>query len=144
MSEIKQFMLASGDEIICEVIEWANDTDPDLVIRRAYNIVTVDDPARGVRYFTLRPWMLYQSGDDMFNMLSSDHIIGQANPDASIIKQYHDAIEESERSEQDFKERVSKLAEKLAASEDMINNDTKDSSDDNIVYFGRFEKDKLH
>ena len=141
MADIKQFILTSGDEIICEVIEWATDVDPDMVIRRAYRVVTVDDPVRGVRYFTLRPWMINQSGSDIFNTLNSNHIIAEGNPHANILKQYNDAIEESEKYEEDFKERVEKLAEKLAAEEEIIN---KDSSSDNVVYFGKFDKDKLH
>ena len=142
MADIKQFILTSGDEIICEVVEWATDIDPDMVIRRAYRVVTVDDPVRGIRYFTLRPWMINQSGSDIFNTLNSNHIIAEGNPHSNILKQYNDAIEESEKQEEDFKERVEKLAEKLAAAEEEFINT--DSSSDNIVYLGKFDKDKLH
>ena len=143
MADVKQFILANGDEIVCEVVEWASDTDPDLVVRRAYKIVTVDDPVRGIRYFTLRPWMIYQSGDDIFNTVNSNHIIAEGNPHINIMRQYKDAMDEAEKDQEEFKERVEKLAEKLAtASEEEIIN--KDSSSDNIVYFGKFDKDKLH
>ena len=142
MADIKQFIMANGDEIVCEVLEWATDLEPEIVIRKAYKVVQVDDPIRGMRYFTLRPWMIYQVGDDIFNTVNPNHIVSEGNPHPQLLHQYQTAIRESEKQDEEFEDRVTAIAEKLEGMiEDNIN---KDSSSDNIVYLGRFDKDKLH
>lgn len=142
MTDIKQFVMANGDEIICEVLEWASEIDPDMVVRKAFKVVQVDDPIRGVRYFTLRPWMLYQIGDEIFNTINTNHIVSEGNPGPQLLHQYQTAIRETEKQDEEFEERVTAMAEKLEdMMEDTIN---KDSSQDNIVYLGKFDKGKLH
>lgn len=39
MSEIKQFRLTDGSEIICEVLEWNDDATDQIVIRNALEII---------------------------------------------------------------------------------------------------------
>jgi len=142
MTDIKQFIMANGDEIICEVLEWASEVDPDMVVRKAFKVVQIDDPIRGIRYFTLRPWMLYQIGDEIFNTINTNHIVSEGNPSPQLFHQYQTAIRETEKQDEEFEERVTAMAEKL---EGMIEgNINKDSSQDNIVYLGKFDKGKLH
>ena len=31
---LKQFKMANGDEIICEVVQWPENEDSDLVVRK--------------------------------------------------------------------------------------------------------------
>ena len=142
MTDIKQFIMANGDEIVCEVLEWASEVDPDMVVRKAFKVVQIDDPIRGIRYFTLRPWMLYQIGDEIFNTINTNHIVSEGNPSPQLFHQYQTAIRETEKQDEEFEERVTAMAEKLEdMMEDTIN---KDSSQDNIVYLGKFDKGKLH
>lgn len=139
MTDIKQFIMANGDEIVCEVLEWASYEDPDMVVRRAYKVVTVDDPYKGIRYFTLRPWMIYQSGEEIFNTINSTHIISEANPRPQLLHQYNMTIAESEKNDEEFEEKVNEVSKKI---DSLLNNINTDSSSDNIIYFGN--KDKLH
>ena len=142
MTDIKQFIMANGDEIVCEVLEWASEVDPDMVVRKAFKVVQIDDPIRGIRYFTLRPWMLYQIGDEIFNTINTNHIVSEGNPSPQLFHQYQTAIRETEKQDEEFEERVTAMAEKLEGMmEENINND---SSQDNIVYLGKFDKGKLH
>jgi 23S rRNA maturation mini-RNase III len=142
MTDIKQFIMANGDEIVCEVIEWASEVDPDMVVRKAFKVVQIDDPIRGIRYFTLRPWMLYQIGDEIFNTINTNHIVSEGNPSPQLLHQYKNAISETEKQDEEFEERVAAISEKIEGMmEDSIN---KDSSQDNIVYLGKFDKGKLH
>ena len=142
MTDIKQFIMANGDEIVCEVLEWASEVDPDMIVRKAFKVVQIDDPIRGIRYFTLRPWMLYQIGDEIFNTINTNHIVSEGNPSPQLFHQYQTAIRETEKQDEEFEERVTAMAEKL---EGMIEeNINKDSSQDNIVYLGKFDKGKLH
>jgi 23S rRNA maturation mini-RNase III len=142
MTDIKQFIMANGDEIICEVLEWASEVDPDMVVRKAFKVVQIDDPIRGIRYFTLRPWMLYQIGDEIFNTINTNHIVSEGNPSPQLFHQYQTAIRETEKQDEEFEERVTAMAEKLEGM--MEENINKDSSQDNIVYLGKFDKGKLH
>ena len=142
MTDIKQFIMANGDEIVCEVLEWASEVDPDMVVRKVFKVVQIDDPIRGIRYFTLRPWMLYQIGDEIFNTINTNHIVSEGNPSPQLFHQYQTAIRETEKQDEEFEERVAAMSEKL---EGMIEeNINKDSSQDNIVYLGKFDKGKLH
>ncbi len=142
MTDIKQFIMANGDEIVCEVLEWASEVDPDMVVRKAFKVVQIDDPIRGIRYFTLRPWMLYQIGEEIFNTINTNHIVSEGNPSPQLLHQYKTAIRETEKQDEEFEERVNAMSEKLEGMmEDSIN---KDSSQDNIVYLGKFDKGKLH
>jgi len=142
MTDIKQFIMANGDEIVCEVLEWASEVDPDMVVRKAFKVVQIDDPIRGIRYFTLRPWMLYQIGDEIFNTINTNHIVSEGNPSPQLFHQYQTAIRETEKQDEEFEERVTAMAEKLEGM--MEENINKDSSQDNIVYLGKFDKGKLH
>ena len=142
MTDIKQFIMANGDEIVCEVLEWASEVDPDMVVRKAFKVVQIDDPIRGIRYFTLRPWMLYQIGDEIFNTINTNHIVSEGNPSPQLLHQYQTAIRETEKQDEEFEERVAAMSEKLEGM--MEENINKDSSQDNIVYLGKFDKGKLH
>ena len=126
-----------------------------MVVRRAYRIVTVDDPIKGVRFFTLRPWLMLQSGEDLFSTINSQHILAEANPTQELFKQYKIAIRDSEMNQEDLlNERVEKAARRFKDMQDRIKQieldfgdgpemDTTDS-DDNVIQFRRFDKDKLH
>ena len=37
---IRQFKLVSGEEILCEIIEWDNDVSEEIIVRNIYNIVS--------------------------------------------------------------------------------------------------------
>lgn len=139
MTDIKQFILANGDEIVCEVLEWADEQTPDMVVRRAFKVITLDDHIRGMRFYTLRPWMLYQSGKDVYNTINSMHIVAEANPSKKILTQYEASIEEAEQDEEVISERIEKATQRFKQAQEK----TADSNN-NIVYFGRFNKDKLH
>ena len=155
MNEVKQFILSNGDEIVCEVVEWASDVEVDMVVRRAYRIVTVDDPVKGVRFFTLRPWLLMQSGNDIFNTINSQHILAEANPTEQLLDQYRNAIRETEMDQEELlNEKVERAAKRFKDMQDRIKQIELDfgegppqeliDSNDNVIQFSRWDKDKLH
>jgi uncharacterized FlaG/YvyC family protein len=83
--------------------------------------------------------MVYQSGEEIFNTINSNHIISEANPTAKLLHQYKMTIAESEKRDEEFEEEVEKVSKKI---DSLLNNINTDSSSDNIIYFG--SKDKLH
>ena len=47
MSNIKQFKLSTGEEILCDVIEWADEDYGDIVVRKIWQIAKIDNDIRG-------------------------------------------------------------------------------------------------
>lgn len=139
MGDIKQFVMANGDEIICEVVEWNTKDDPNIVVRRAYLIDISDDPIRSIRYFAIKPWMMFQSGDDIFNTINSIHIMSAGNPHPNMLRQYEDAIKKTEMTDDELEENLKARLVELGIDINIDSNHT-----DNIVPFQRFDKDKLH
>ena len=139
MKEIKQFKLISGEEIICEVIEWPSDDFTGMVIRRVLMIRTTFDE-KGNRYYSFRPWMALQEGDEKFISLEGTHVMGEGNPDLVMLKNYQEAIATNELSEEELLEKVEKYVEKMRQ---MYNNDSDQSEYDNILNFPT-KNDRLH
>ena len=57
-SDYRQFKLANGEEILCEVMQWGDEDVAAIVVRKALKIYQVDR-LDGYRMYTLRPWMIY-------------------------------------------------------------------------------------
>lgn len=145
MNEIKQFKLVSGDEIICEVIEWPTDDYSGLVVRRVLQLRTTFDK-KGNRYYTFRPWMALQEGGEMFISLESNHLVGEANPDGVMLRNYKEAIDNNELSEEELVQKVGEYVEKLKEMRDGIETYYDlDSDNDNVLSFPTpTPKNKLH
>lgn len=93
MSDIRQFKLSSGDEIVCDVVGWPeSDDDPAIVVRNVYQVVAkVTDEGR---FYQFSPWMVYQGGNNVFQSINVDHIIADANPSTMILEYYNNVTEE--------------------------------------------------
>lgn len=140
ISNVKQFKLTNGEEIICEVIEWADEENVDLVIRRAVKLNIVDDDTKGIRYYNLKPWMTMQEGDDVFMTLNSNHIISEANPTGKILKYFYECVENANLTEEEISKKIDDYVEQLKAKiEDAVD----DELEENVIRF-RPNKDKLH
>tara|TARA_R110000822_G_scaffold27995_9_gene83150 strand:- start:2176 stop:2592 length:417 start_codon:yes stop_codon:yes gene_type:complete len=138
MNEIKQFKLTNGDELVCEVVEWADEEYTDIIVRRAYTIHTsVEEESH--RYHSFRPWMAMQEGNDMLITLSSQHIISEANPALKVLKFYRDAVDNSELTDKEMDDKVKKYIKKM---KDMLDNED-DQVECNIVSFPS-NKDTIH
>lgn len=120
--EIKQLKLTNDDEIVCEILDW-DEEEGDVVIRYPFKIVHGEDLAKGVKYYFLRPFMLYQ--DDNLQVLNSGHIICELSPSDSLLSYYRDAIKTAE---EDAKTR--KIVDK---TEDNLKDLTMDSATDAIA-----------
>lgn len=122
MTEIKQFKLTSGEEIICDVIEWPNPDDEngsfDIVVKNVYKIVAFDQSMSGDRYYTFRPWLSFQDEDDMFQLINYNHIVGEANPSKKLLKHYVVAIKgevtpENEQAKKEIEQRLEEYINNL-------------------------------
>lgn len=91
---IKQFKLTNNDEIICEVIEWDTHEDANILMRAAMKIIQGEDPERGIRYYSFRPWMGFQDNPDVLQTLNAGHIIGEVSPSETLLDHYASTIKE--------------------------------------------------
>ena len=141
MSEIRQLKIITGQEIICEVLEWPDDNVADMIIKNAVEVVGTDF-SDGVRYYSFKPWMVMQEGDGVYLNLNADMIVCEAIPTPKLFSYYEEAIankqKELEEEEVPVTDQLEKWIEKLraAASGDMQDSDGK------VIRFPN--KDKLH
>ena len=113
MNNIKQFKLSSGEEIVCEVVEWANDEEPDLVVRNSFKLLAYSNPSTSTKYYTFTPWMIFQDQHDMLQVINSVHIIAEANPSAKLLEQYFIAVNNENENEQAIKDKLDEYLAKL-------------------------------
>ena len=139
--EIKQFKLSSGEEIVCEVIEWpdVDEDEADIVVRNIFKIISIDQTVSGNRYYTFKPWMVFQDEPDMFQTINMNHIIGEANPSQKLLEQYFTMIkgELSEDSEAARAELEKKLADYINNLRQMVSEQVgySDSGEENVIKF---------
>ena len=142
MNKVKQFKLTNNDEIVCEVHQWNDEECDDIIIKKALKIVSVEDYARGIRFFALRPWMSFQDDPDFLHSLNAAHIIVTSAPTKSMLK-YHNTCLKA------IKGDLAKGPAKkrgLWASLDEVNEATKHLSDQEVddwldEKYGRFALD---
>jgi len=146
MTDIKQFKLSSGEEIICDVIEWPDiesEESADMIVKNVFKIVSYDPAANGDRYYTFRPWMSFQDEDDMFQLINYNHIVGEANPSQKLLKHYIVAVKgevtpENEQARKEIEERLEAYINNLRASiENKTLEDDSDAGSKVIKFPGR-------
>ena len=135
---VNQFKLASGDEIICEVVEWDSEENEGLiVVRNMFSIHTIE--TQMTRMHALRPYMCFQMGSESFQTLSLDHITVQALPSLEMLKQYQSAVSQEETDTDEINKKIddyiNQMREAIGSEEDL-------EIDENIIKFPN--KDKLH
>ena len=90
--ELRQFKLTNGDEILCEVVQWHNEEELELVIRKPMKLQYGDSKDGNVRYYAFRPWMVYQEQESDLLVLLAKHVIAIAIPIEPLLVQYRAAV----------------------------------------------------
>jgi hypothetical protein len=93
---IKQFVLTNGQEIVCDVIEWAEEDFAEIVVRNCMEIVWVHNNDQ--RIYMFKPWMHYQETHEDLIIINSDHIISTAEPMEYLVYQYDVAVKDMNES----------------------------------------------
>lgn len=122
MTEIKQFKLSSGEEIICDIVQWPDpeNDEVDLVVKNVFKIVAIDSPTTGDRYYTFRPWLSFQEEDDMLQLINHGHVVGEANPSQKLLEHYITAVKGSSSSDENRQELEKKLEEYINNLRNMV------------------------
>ena len=129
--EIIQLKLASGEEVLCEIIKWDDDQNATIVVKNAFEIVFLQSPTGAMRLCTLRPFMIGQVEEGYNIALNGDMITAQAQPTREILDNYRDTLEEYIKFNQGPTDEELKEIEKEERAE-------------NILPFPRIDKSKLH
>lgn len=138
--EIKQFKLSSGEEIVCEVLEWPNveEDEADIVVRNVFKIVAIEQNESGNRFYVFKPWMIFQDEEGMFQLINNNHITGEGNPSQKLLEQYFivvkgNSIADSDSSQSDIEKRLEDYINQLRNIHSQ--QDSNDSGEENIIVF---------
>lgn len=134
LSNYRQLKLGSGEEIICEIIQYADEENAAMIIRAALKILASERPD-GFRYYALRPWMIYCEDMNQLLSVNSDQLIGETMPSEELLKQYKMTVREYiANTEKKEKSDIQKASEQ--ASDEMIQkllDDINRDSDGNVI-----------
>ena len=90
--DIKQFRLSTGEEVICEVLEWDNEESASIVVRGILRIVETENWKTGIRLIAFRPFMAFNEDPKIIQTLNSEHIIAESFPQYDLMKMYAKCI----------------------------------------------------
>jgi hypothetical protein len=139
MTDFRQFKLSNGDEIICEVVQWPDDTDEEMIVRKVMALKAHDDDNRGVRYYNFSPWITMQDDTDGFLSLNFAHVLAEIIPSDKMLRHFIEAVETSNMTPEEIQEKVDEYFDKLKSMVDGY----ADSDLSNVIEFNR-DKTKLH
>ena len=153
-NEIRQFKLANGDEVVCEIVQWHNEEELELVTRKVMKLVQSE--ANGVKYYVFRPWMIYQESADDMIIINGHHVVGIGFPTEPLLYQYREALVEMEKLHQQRQEEykhmnpddiqeISKMVRRASDDiEDYLRSLHEDDSDGGGNVVDLFSKKTLH
>ncbi len=84
--EYAQLKLTSGHEIVCEVIEWPDEEDYEIITRNVLSIVIVE--MEGERRYTFRPFLQYCESNDEIIILNINHVMTINRPNFLLVNDY--------------------------------------------------------
>lgn len=141
MSDIRQFKLTTGDELICKVIEWPDDSEVDIVIENAYTIMSTGI-TEGYRYYGFRPWMTLQEGSGVYVTININHVVGESMPDKRVLDYYNEVVSRADDDEEKKAETIEDWLNRLRDAVEESSVDSDKSVELNVISFPN--KDKLH
>ena len=110
---LAQLRLSNGSEIICEIMEYAEDDRKEMIARNVMSIV-LGEYGDGERVYMFKPWIHYLESPMEFTMINSDHVISINRPNYMLVTEYYRAVKEmqkmgKEREEYFEEEQLAKL-----------------------------------
>jgi len=134
--DIQQIKLVSGNELLCEVVEWPDeksDNSTDLIIRNALSIINGENE-EGNTVFLFKPFLHYVDKSSQFVSLSKMQIMSLNRPDRYLQKEYMSAFAEFEKSsfERDLDYKEQEMYE-VSMVEEALEETKIDDKTDNVV-----------
>jgi hypothetical protein len=135
----RQLKLSNGEELIADVLQWANDEDASIVIRSALKIV-MTERQDGARLYALRPWMICCEDMDHLLTINADQIIGETMPSTQLLTQYKLTVSDYVTSY----EEDNKSLDQSEDLDDLVNLAAMFDSDGSGKVISLFPKNKMH
>ena len=95
-----QYNLVSGQQIVCEVIEFPDDDTHEIICRNVLEIAEFmreDDTGGYEKYYAFKPWAHCQDGPMDIMIINSQHIVSSCVPTSDLMTSYVEAREEGHR-----------------------------------------------
>lgn len=115
--DFAQFKLASGHEIVCEVMEWPDPGLPhskEIIIRNAMQIVNGQYNETGDSVFMFRPFVQFCEGEKEYMVMNMSHVVTVNRPNKHLSSEYMYAVEEMNAIAQERDEEVAAAEEAFA------------------------------
>lgn len=146
--QIRQFKLSSGEEIVCEVVDWTGEPEEsELIVRKCMSLVLREAPT--VTFYSFKPWMIYQENPEDFIIIQSQHVMSIGFPTKKLLSHYDEAVEEMTKIHEERKKYnedsnyinkdVRTLMEKTSTAEEFLKELAGDDSAsfNNVIPFSR-------
>ena len=148
-SNVVQLKLSSGDEVICEVMEWPDQPHGNEMIIRNAMTMTYSFDMDNEQMIGLRPWFTMVESAEEYIIINTNHVTGTAKPNPNYLREYKSALshmhqcgekrkldyqQEAVKQEKRFLDALERVTSRLTSSDS--------SSGDNIIPFP--DKDTLH
>lgn len=98
-TEIRQFKLITGEEIICNVV---HEDESEVVIQNVLQMTSLVQ--EGYKYYTFKSFMTYQDRDDSIISLNPEMVMAVALPPKDLIREYQMGLNQMEKYNQETEE----------------------------------------
>lgn len=146
--QIRQFKLSSGEEVVCEVVDWTGEPEEsELIVRKCMSLVLREAPTS--TFYSFKPWMIYQENPEDFIIIQSQHVMSIGFPTKKLLSHYDEAVEEMtkiheerkkyDEDSNDINKDVRTLMEKTSTAEEFLKELAGDDSAsfNNVIPFSR-------
>lgn len=94
MQNVAQFKFSNGQEVVCEVMEWPEESnEKDIIVRNAMTII-MGETEFGERMYMFRPWAHYLEAPDEYIIINSLHVVSTNRPSNYLMEEYKYAVSE--------------------------------------------------
>ena len=131
---LKQFKMANGDELICEVVQWPEDDENEVVVRKMLKINSGDNYFSTTKYYSLRPYMSFFDDIGLLYVLNPFHILCEVTPSDDLRSLYWETIQMIEEDLKSGKSKMTRVKGK-EMTEDVANEIMQNNADlfDNLI-----------
>ena len=93
LSNVMQFKLTNGEEIICQVVDWPEDDDTDYIVHNA--LLLMQQIVNGTRTkYMFKPWFTMAEKSDQYISISKEQIVACVYPNEILNVEYINAKRE--------------------------------------------------
>lgn len=112
--QIQQIKLNTGDEIICEIVEWQDQGNgiEVFLVKDALQIIPIefyDDAEPEKATYILKPYLTYTDDLSKIMVINPIATVAYGDPSPAVLKQYLssvDQIKEALKKDEDFEEEI--------------------------------------